>query len=77
MGYCSRLYKEGIVSEFIIEGMSVDRVNQYECLRICLDNKLIFECNINYILKEMSSENVLNVHIEIFGVRPKTLDVLL
>ena len=54
----SKPKKEGDVSELIIEGVAVERVNEYKYLGTVLDNKLTFECNTNYIVKKCHQRNV-------------------
>ena len=46
------LRKKGDVGELIIEGVTVERVIEYNYLGTVLDNKLTFECNTNNIVKK-------------------------
>ena len=44
------LRKTGGVRGLIIQGVTVERVNEYKCLGRVLDNKLTFECNTKNIV---------------------------
>ena len=57
----------------IVEGVTVERVNEYNYLGTVLDNKLTFECNTTNIVKKFHQILLCLFRWIYFGVNPKTL----
>ena len=59
----------------IIEGVTVEGVNEYTYLGTVLDNQLAFECNTNNIVKTCHQRMFSKFRLRTFGVSRKTLHI--
>ena len=67
--------RNGCVGELVIEGVIVEKVNEYKYLGTVLDNKLTFESNTNCIVKKCHQRMFCMFRLRSFGVSPKTLQM--
>ena len=65
--------RNGCVGELVIEGVIVEKVNEYKYLGTVLDNKLTFESDTNCIVKKCHQR--MFCMFRSFGVSPKTLQM--
>ena len=67
--------RNGCVGEHVIEGVIVEKVNEYKYLGTVLDNKLTFESNTSCIVKKCNWRMFCMFRLRSFGVSRKTLQM--
>ena len=67
--------RNGCVGELAIEGVIVEKVNEYKYLGTVLDNKLTFESNTSCIVKKCHQKMICMFRLKSFGVSRKTLQM--
>ena len=67
--------RNGCVGELVIEGVIVEKVNEYKYIGTVLDNKLTFESSTNCTVKKCHQRMFCMFRLRSFGVSPKTLHI--
>ena len=63
------------MGDLLIEGVIVEKVNDYKYIGTVLDNKLTFESNTNCIVKKCHQRMFCMFRLRSFGVSPKILQM--